>query len=63
MDADRDKLTGELAQIASVWLDGTVTLAKVVDWVGQASPPAAPNPVRGRPAGKPRPVCRYALRH
>jgi len=34
---DRDKLTVGLAQIAPVWLDREATLAKVVDWIGQAA--------------------------
>ena len=34
---NRDKLTVGLAQIAPVWLDREATLAKVVDWVGQAA--------------------------
>jgi len=34
---DRDKLTVGLAQIAPVWLDREATLAKIVDWIGQAA--------------------------
>lgn len=33
----RDTLTVGLAQIAPVWLDREATLAKVVDWIGQAA--------------------------
>ncbi len=36
-DAGRDRLTVGLAQIAPVWLDREATLAKVVDWIGQAA--------------------------
>lgn len=34
---DRDKLKVGLAQIAPVWLDRDATLAKVEDWIGQAT--------------------------
>lgn len=35
--SNRDTLTVGLAQIAPVWLDRAATLAKVVDWIGQAA--------------------------